>query len=398
MSSEASLQPSPYRWFLHCFTVLYFTMSFVVRFTWPPVIPIAVPELGMSMSGAGAFMSAFFIGYVITQIPGGVLSDRFGSRLVFCAALVIEGLGSIGVSFAPDFQTGFAFRVVTGLGGGMVFASCVRFIVSIFPVRELGLAFGLLLTAPSGMGVIVPNALMPWLLSYFDWRGAFLVVGVAGICMGLIALCVVRDKPTVKEQQKFFSRLVAVLRHPSIFYLGLVGFCLIGLTVGFVSWGNTRVKSLGFSIEEASSVMIAFGVGGMLGSPFGGFVVQKLRNIRKPMMIIFLCLAPATWFFHEVVALHSLVMSSALLGFLIGFVNPFTLILTSKHFEKDSMGTAGGVTGCMYQMGAMITPFAMGYSIDKTENFSVAWLVLSLLPLLAIFALWQLNKPQSSQS
>ena len=46
--------PHPYRWLLHCFTISYFTMSFLVRFTWPPLISAAAPELGISMAAAGS--------------------------------------------------------------------------------------------------------------------------------------------------------------------------------------------------------------------------------------------------------------------------------------------------------------------------------------------------------
>ena len=388
-------QAHPWRWWLHVFTVLYFTMSFVVRFTWPPVISLAAPELGMKMSGAGAYMSAFFIGYVLTQFPGGVLSDRFGSRFVFCAALVLEGLGSIGLSFAPDFTTGFLFRVLTGLGGGMVFASCVRFIMTIFPARETGLAFGFLLMAPSGVGVIVPNLLMPWLLSMVSWRGAFFVVGCLGIGMGLLALAVVRDRPAKKLEQKSFAGLLTVLRHPKICFLGLVGFWLVWLTVGFITWGNTRVKNLGFSMEEAAMVMIAFGIGGVLGSPAGGFAVQKTRSIRNVLMLLFLVLVPLTWLFYEHTSLQGMAWSAAALGFGIGFANPFMPMLTARYFPRELMGTAGGVTGCMYQLGAVFSPLVMGYGFDVTGDFTLAWKILAAVPAMAFLSLIPLKTTNS---
>ncbi len=400
MEKSVNIEGHPWRWILHIFTVLYFTMSFVVRFTWPPVIPLAAPELGMQMSGAGAYMSAFFIGYVCTQIPGGVLGDRFGSRFVFFTALFIEGLGSIGVGLARSFEVGFLFRVITGLGGGMVYASCVRYIVSIFPKRELGLAFGFLLMAPSGVGVIVPNLLMPWLLTMLHWREAFIVVGGLGIGMSLLAISVVRDNIAQKQEGYFLGNLQKVLAQKRIILLGLVGFWLIWLTVGFITWGNTRVKLLGFTIEEAASVMIAFGLGGVVGSPLGGLLVQRVTSIRNALVVIFLILTPVTWAFYEAQTIFYLSLSAALLGFFIGLANPFAPMLTAQYFRKEMMGTAGGVTGCIYQLGAIIAPIIIGYSFDKTESFLVAWQFLSAVPFMAALTLLFLdsNPEQGSAS
>ncbi|MGB9846504.1 MAG: MFS transporter, partial [Desulfotomaculales bacterium] len=83
-----------YRWIILILTVGCFLFTFITRFAWPPLIPVVVPVLGMGMAQAGAFMSAFYFGYIITQIPAGVLADRFGVRVILAASLVIEGIAT----------------------------------------------------------------------------------------------------------------------------------------------------------------------------------------------------------------------------------------------------------------------------------------------------------------
>ena len=51
-----------YRWVILVLCVLCFLFSFITRFTWPPLISVIVPALGMSMGQAGGFMSAFYLG------------------------------------------------------------------------------------------------------------------------------------------------------------------------------------------------------------------------------------------------------------------------------------------------------------------------------------------------
>lgn len=45
-------------------------MAFVSRFAWPPLIPVIMPVMGINMTQAMTFITAFYIGCVITQIPG----------------------------------------------------------------------------------------------------------------------------------------------------------------------------------------------------------------------------------------------------------------------------------------------------------------------------------------
>lgn len=391
-TEEAGLHP--WRWWLHAFTISYFTMSFVVRFAWPPVIPLAASEFSMEMAGAGSYMSAFFIGYILTQIPGGLLGDRFGTRFVFCTALLIEGVGTLCFSMSHSYPAGFAFRVFTGLGGGMVFASCVRYITVLFPGKELGLAFGLLLMAPSGVGVVISNLLMPWLLGMFDWRGAFRAISLLSFFMAALAVVLVRDTPVRQSPADFIKNSLAVLRRKEFLILGLSGFWLIFTTVGFVNWGNTYFKRIGFDLVEAGQIMVAFGLGGVVGSPLGGWVANRVRSLKKTMISGFLCIAPAIVLFCISSGFMALAASAALIGLLIGFVNPFTTMLIRSFATENTMGTAGGVTSCIYQFGAILAPVLMGYSVDLSGSFIAAWAILGCAPLLG--ALFMLPLPEYS--
>ena len=132
---------SSYRWFILFLAVATYLMGFLSRFAWPPLVPVAVPALGFSMTEAGMYMTAFYLGYISTQIPGGMLGDRFGVRPVMVAALLIQAAASGGLGFIHDFHPGFLLRVLSGLSAGAVYAVCFKVMVRWFSVAQRGPAW-----------------------------------------------------------------------------------------------------------------------------------------------------------------------------------------------------------------------------------------------------------------
>ncbi len=70
-------------------------------------------------------------------------------------------------------------------------------------------------------------------------------------------------------------------------------------------------------------------------------------------------------------------------------------MLTARYFPRELMGTAGGVTGCMYQLGAVFSPLVMGYGFDVTGDFTLAWKLLAAVPAMAFLSLIPLKTADS---
>lgn len=134
----------------------YFTVGGVVT-----LLPLHVETLGMGPLEMGLLLAAFSVLFVITQFPGGAMSDRVGRRLP-----IVAGLACVTVSLAVlpsllSFAGLVAIMAVYGLGYGLVFPSISALIADHTSADERGLATGLfhaLLTA----GVAIGAPLMGW--------------------------------------------------------------------------------------------------------------------------------------------------------------------------------------------------------------------------------------------
>lgn len=60
---------------------LAFSFTFLSRYIWSPLMNDVSAEFGINATQAGLYMSAFFAGYLITQIPGGILADQVSAQV-----------------------------------------------------------------------------------------------------------------------------------------------------------------------------------------------------------------------------------------------------------------------------------------------------------------------------
>jgi sugar phosphate permease len=389
---------SSYRWVILFFAVLSFVLTFFCRFSWPPLIPVVVPVLHMSMSQAGAFMSAFYLGYLITQIPAGILADRFGVRAVLGFALVLGGAAQWAMGSITTFQIGFWLRIVIGLSAGAVMSCCVRAIVEWFPAKERGTAFGLLLAGPT-VGLLLANYLVPALNSAFNWRMAYHIIGIAVILLGVSVYLFIRASDEQKQDQSLFGGIPAFFTNRDLILLGLAGFCLMWMEIGFASWANTYIKKqLGFSVKEAGLVLICYSIGGVLASPVSGWISDILGNRKKIMIGSYLLAIPLTVLFGYQKSLTMLIAVGFIYGFISYCANPHLSLMIAEAAGKSRAATATGISNVMFQLSAMIGPFVLGWSIDVTKNFNSVWYLLAAGPLVGVLMLVGLRTPAAEQS
>ncbi|MDF2571484.1 MAG: sauU 7 [Sporomusa sp.] len=381
---QSSDKSSRYRWVILLLCVLCFLFSFITRFTWPPLISVIVPDLSMNMGQAGAFMSAFYIGYVLTQIPAGLLADRFGVRIILSVCLIIEGLATASFSLIDDYNVGFNLRILAGLGSGAVFSSCSRALVEWFPPKEQGLAFGILTAAPSS-GILITNILVPYLNVMVGWRGAFQSVGMLTIIAGILVFFLMKFKEQPdEERENITDGLKYILANRNFMLICTSGFFLMWLQLGTATWANVYIKGLGFSVSEAGRVMAYYGLGGAIAPLISG-VVSDLLGCRKWLVITaFILVVPFTILFGYQTSFAMLCVIGFASGFSSYLANPQLTVLISQSAGIKRAATANGVANCLFQMASLLSPWFIGRVIDFTGNFGFVWWILAAGPVIAI--------------
>jgi MFS family permease len=132
-------------------------------------LDIPLPE---GLDRAAWIVNAYLIGYVVVMPFIGRLSDIWGRRNVYVAAMALFLAGSIWVPFATDLNSFIVGRVLTALGGGAMVPVAMAVIGDIYPSQKRATALGTLGAVDTAGWVWGPlyGAL---LIRFLTWRWQF---------------------------------------------------------------------------------------------------------------------------------------------------------------------------------------------------------------------------------
>ena len=141
-----------------------------------PVLPLYAKDFNVSATMIGASISVFGLARILLNLPAGVLSDRFGRRLLLVAGPAITALGSFLSAAAGDIWQLLAFRFVAGAGSAMFMTGAITLVTDISTrenrARMLSLFQGSLL-----LGVSIGPAVGGLTAELLGLRAPFVVVG-----------------------------------------------------------------------------------------------------------------------------------------------------------------------------------------------------------------------------
>lgn len=175
------------------------TMSFAA-------VPLS-KEISISTVQLGYIFSAFGWSYVIGQIPGGALLDRYGSRPVYLWSITLWSIFTLAqafvssLAFIPVFISLFALRFGLGFAECPSFPANARIVANWFPNSERGTASAIF-NASQYFSLVAFAPLMGWLAQDYGWRSVFLAMGLIGLLGAVLFFWVVKPPARHKHISK----------------------------------------------------------------------------------------------------------------------------------------------------------------------------------------------------
>jgi EmrB/QacA subfamily drug resistance transporter len=249
----------PYR------TVLPFIVAatYFMEYLDTTVIATALPQMARSFSVEPNEVSLGMTAYMLTLavcIPvSGWVADRFGSRSVFGAAILIFVIASISCGLSTGLDSFTASRVLQGIGGAMMVPVGRMIVVRNTPKSRMIQAISTI-TWPAIVAPVVGPTVGGFITTYASWHWIFFL----NVPFGVLALAAVLT---------FVPNQRDAARRP----LDFVGFLLSGGALTALLYGTELASHQNTSLVRAAGFLLA-------GVLLGGAAIRHARAVRHPLL------------------------------------------------------------------------------------------------------------------
>jgi ACS family glucarate transporter-like MFS transporter len=382
-------------------------------------------ELGLSDVAMGYAFSAFGWAYVIGQLPGGWLLDRFGSKRVYAVSILAWSLFTFLQGFIGFFAVSaaivvlFALRFLLGLAEAPSFPGNGRIVAAWFPTAERGTASAIFNSAQYfSTAIFAPFT--GWLAYSFGWPYVFWVMGLIGLVFAGVWLKTIyspRDHPRISASELGHierggglvdmdlaaqARLAAgprpnylgqLLRNRMLLGVYIGQYCITTITYFFLTWFPLYlVRERGMTILTAGLAASLPAICGFFGGVLGGVFSDRLLKrgfsltVARKVPIVTGMLLSTSMILCNYVDSSTVVVWIMALAFFGKGVGSLGWAVVSDTSPKQIAGLSGGLFNTFGNIAAITTPIVIGYILEWTGSFNGALVFVAANALTAIAA------------
>ena len=319
-ATEVKRRPIPTYWIIGLFVFVNTMICYFDRVNFSVAAPTIMKHFNWDMGVLGLAMSMFGVGYIFTQIPAGLLGDRFGGRRVLAGGSIGWSFFTLLTPFAATPLLMYLVRGLLGLAEGLNFPGSTTVLSRWVPRKARARIQGLNLSGVAA-GPLIATPLTVWIMTLFGWKAVFYFYGVLGFLWAVAWLLYSTENPS--EHRRMTSEELreieasqaaeegvsvgdAPVRSKAVWGLAAAYFCFTYTWWLFLNWLPTYlVQARGFTVIKMGfyaslpwlAALISSNAAGWLSDALvrRGFSTGKARRtliyVGAPVMGVCLWLA-----------------------------------------------------------------------------------------------------------
>ncbi len=382
--------------------------SFAMNF-WIPFIPLYMKDLGATSDAnalfwVGVATSVQGVGRLVTGPLWGILSDRYGRRLMFIRALGFASATTAIAAFATEpWHIAVAFAC-QGIFSGFIPAAVALTSVSVSDAR-LNPALGLV-TGAQYLGSTVGPAVGALLAIVLGMRGAIIAAAIMPALAGIMVIAIVPRDQTGHGSRATTAEGAPVTEPPQAAFWRTLGFqFFLALFFYFFLFGGTQIVRLATPLALADLqgdpdvegiVGIAFTLAGIASTV--GVLILGRRYVTPGRFRVMLGVGcAATALAHLLLAASpgvvAYVVAFSAISLLQAAMLPASNTLIASNVPRERRGTAFGLAGSAQALAFIAGPMAAAWfaAVSMTMGFVVlGGLFLAMGALMA----WRMREPR----
>ncbi|MFH1488465.1 MAG: MFS transporter [Pseudomonadota bacterium] len=347
-----------------------------------PVLPLFAREFGMSTASVGFVVATFGLCRLIMNLPSGLIAERYGTRFLMSAGLMLNALGMFLTGASTSILEMASWRFISGAGSAMFTTGSMSFIAANSTPENRGRLMSLQLGSLL-IGTDIGPMIGGVIADHLGFRSPFYVAGIIAAVVALGVLIKLRDAPRGTEAKASMSpedkkgrqegrdirTIRNLLANPTFFILSiftlLVFFTRSGcrhtllplLAVEKVGMSMTQVGFL-FTLMTTINLILAV-LAGALTDRFG----------RKAVILpgAFLTLAGLTLFAYTS-TVPAFFGAAFILGLGSGFIGPAPAAYAGDLAPPGRTGITMGLYRTFGDMGLISGPLLLGWIADVIDR------------------------------
>jgi len=360
-------------------------------------------DLNFSDRVFGLGAGIFFVGYVLFEIPGALLVERWSARKVIARILLSWGAVTVLVALVRTPGQFYLARFLLGAAEAGFFPGVLVYLTHWFRYEDRAKAAALFMAAipvANVLGSPLAGAILNvrW-GGWPGWRWLFVLEGLPAVFLGFVTIYFLPDWPNEAkwlraEERRWITEqlrrekeaklrgaevsILEALRMPRVILLTLIYFLSVTGIYGFAVWFPTILqRTTGFSnltVTLLAALPYAAGAAAML---FNGWHSDRTRERRwhtaVPLFLGAACLGGAVLLSGNLMLAFALmvVVGACSTAFLPGFWP-----LPTEFLTESAAAAAMGLINALGNLGGFLGPYAMGYLRSQTGSFAPGLMVL----------------------
>lgn len=379
------------RWGILALILTVQTVASVGPVGFPAIAPWIRQDLGLSLTQAGSFLSAYYVGPILMSLPAGWLADRWGILSTMVAGAAVITLGLLAAGTAGSFPLLIALLILAGVGYGLLIPASTKAVMAWFPLAQRATAVGLKQTGLP-LGGAIGAVVLPLLALAVGWRSAVMVSAGGVALLAVATLFLYRDPADLPRATPGSPppSVWSVLRSRDLWMVALATMIFAAVQTVWMSFLVLYLQDVaGLPVVTAAWHLAQAQAMGVVGRVVFGLLSD--RTFAGGRRIVLFIAGSGS-------GLCSLVMAGidpgsppwllTALSLFFGFVgigwNGVQHTLMAELAGARAAGTAVGLGLAVSSVGVTLGPPAFGWLVERLGGYRTPWMALAGLMAVAL--------------
>lgn len=346
---------------------LFYCYQYVLRLLPNVIMPELMRQFSIGANEFGDFAGIYYIGYIVMQIPIGILLSRFGAKKILPISILIAAFGILPMGMKTSWELVIFGRLLIGVGSSAAIVGAFQIFREIFPNRFsqmigsfvcVGLLTAIYISKP--LGNVSQN---------IGFEEMVYIIFITGIVLSVFTF-IALPRSKVTRSSNIISEITDILVNYKLIIMSILAGLMVAPLEGFAdAWGTAFVRMVYDLDRQASDSIIGTILKGMcVGSIIVPYIADKTRKYYLVTIVSGVIMAIC---FGFMLTGYPSKMALYLLCLIIGICCAYQIVIIShiSTFVKLPLsGMASAVSNMIIMAFGFVFHKAIAAVIDSTPG------------------------------